>query len=80
MANPTCPNFMFGEIRVSNFFKATWGQITDANLKGLGWTCLGEGHLARASCLAEFSSAQHHVVTCPETHLHISFYFLPPGL
>lgn len=37
-----CPSFMFGEISVSNFFKASQGQITAADLKGQGWPCLWE--------------------------------------
>lgn len=66
---------MFGEIRVSNFFKASQSQMTEVDLKGRAALPLGEEHVA--SCLPALPSPQRHVLTCPEPYLHISFSLFP---
>lgn len=69
---------MFGEIRASNFFKVSQGQRAEADLKGSGGPCPWEKGSCQCQLPRWILSCKHHVVTCPEPHLHISFYPLSP--
>ena len=85
-----CPNFMFEEIRVSTFFKASQGQITEADLKGLGRACLWEmgvwpcGYLLKTSLTYQLNFfpprlCWHHILSFPNDLLFIWLLFFNSG-
>lgn len=71
---------MFEEIRVSTFFKASQGQITEADLKGLGRACLWEmgvwpcGYLLETSVTYQLNFFPQGYVDATSSHFQLTSY------